>query len=117
DRLAFSSRRGATWDIYVRSADGLGLLRLTDDPAMDTGPLWSPDGREVVFLSNRGVRWDLYRAPADGLGEVRRLTNHPSREDGASLSPDAARIAFTEDIDRPTSRILVLELASEVVRP
>ena len=42
DRLAFAGRRGATWDIYVRSVDGLGLVRLTDDPAMDTEPIWSP---------------------------------------------------------------------------
>ncbi|RUL88550.1 TolB family protein [Tautonia sociabilis] len=117
DRLAFSSRRGATWDIYVRSADGLAQSRLTDDPAMDTEPIWTPDGLEVVFLSNRGVRWDLYRASADGGREVRRLTNHPSREDGAALSPDASRVAFTDQLGRPTSRILVLELASEVVLP
>ena len=58
DRLAFVSRRGSTWDIYVRSANGLAQTRLTDDPAMDTEPLWTADGREVVFLSNRGVRWD-----------------------------------------------------------
>ena len=117
DRLAFASRRGATWDVYVRSADGLAQARLTDDPAMDTEPIWSPDAREVVFLSNRGVRWDLYRVPADGLGAVRRLTNHPLREDSASLSPDAARVAFTDGLGRPGSRILLLDLASEVARP
>lgn len=117
DRLAFSSRQGASWDIFVRSADGMSLSRLSDNPAMDTEPLWSPDGREVVFLSNRGVRWDLYRAPADGSAPPRRLTNHPSREENASLSPDASRIAFTDHPGRPTSRILLLDLASEVVRP
>jgi TolB protein len=117
DRLAFASRRGGTWDIYVRSADGLAQARLTDDPAMDTEPRWTPDGREVLFLSNRGVRWDLHRAPSSGLGAVRRLTNHPRREDAASLSPDATRLAFTDGIGRPDSRILILDLASEVVRP
>ena len=117
DRLAFASRRGATWDIYVRSGSGLGLTRLTDDPAMDTEPIWSPDGAEVVFLSNRGVRWDLYRADADASGVVRRLTNHPRREDGAALSPDASRIAFTDDAGRSSSKILLLDLAGEVTRP
>ncbi|QDV34824.1 TolB family protein [Tautonia plasticadhaerens] len=116
-RLAFAGRRGASWDVYVRSADGLAQIRLTDDPAMDTEPLWTPDGREVAFLSNRGVRWDLYRIPADGLGAVRRLTNHPRREDTAALSPDASRVAFTDDLGRPGSRILLLDLASEVARP
>jgi TolB protein len=117
DRLAFASRQGASWDIFVRSADGMSLARLSDNPAMDTEPFWTPDGREVIFLSNRGVRWDLYRVPADGSIAPRRLTNHPSREDGASLSPDASRIAFTDQPGRPSSRILILDLASEVVRP
>jgi Tol biopolymer transport system component len=48
---------------------------------------------------------------------VRRLTNHPRREDAASLSPDASRLAFTDNIGRPDSRILILDLASEVDRP
>ncbi|WP_169976903.1 PD40 domain-containing protein [Tautonia rosea] len=117
DRLAFSSRQEASWDIFVRSADGMSLARLSDNPAMDTEPIWTPDGREVIFLSNRGVRWDLYRAPADGSAVPRRLTNHPSREENASLSPDASRIAFTDQPGRPNSRILILDLASEVVRP
>ena len=117
DRLAFAARRGATWDIYVRSGLGLALSRLTDDPALETEPFWSPDGLEVIFLSNRGVRWDLYRADADASGSVRRLTNHPLREDGAALSPDASRVAFTDDDGRPGSNILLLDLASEVTRP
>lgn len=117
DRLAFASRRGSSWDIYVRSADGLNLFRLTDDPSMDSEPFWTPDGSEVVFLSNRGVRWDLFRAPADGSSAARRLTNHPSREDGASLSPDASRVAFTDQLGRPNSQILLLDLASETALP
>ena len=42
DRLAFVGRRDANWDIYLRSGDGLGLSRLTDDPALDTQPCWGP---------------------------------------------------------------------------
>ena len=81
--------RDANWDVYLRSADGLGLARLTDDPALDTQPTWAADGRSVVFLSDRGNRWDLYRVAAEA-GPADRLTDHVRREDNPSLAPTAA---------------------------
>ncbi len=117
DRLAFVGRADANWDIYVRSADGLGLARLTDDPALDTQPVWASDGRSVVFLSDRGNRWDLYRVPADGRGAAVRLTDHVRREDNPSLSPDGRKVAFVDGRSRPDGSILVLDLDRGTVRP
>lgn len=116
DRLAFVASDGGNWDVYLRSADGLNLSRLTDDPSTDTCPVWTRDGREVVFLSDRANRWDLYKVPATG-GETVRLTDHRRREDQADLSPDGRLVAFTERPGRPESRILILDLARGSVRP
>jgi TolB protein len=116
DRLAYSGRRDANWDIYVRSADGLSVARLTDDPALDTRPLWTDGGRTLVFLSNRGNRWDLYRIPADGRAAPVRLTDHRRREEGADLRPDGAVVAFHDAPGRPDGRILLLDLARGSVR-
>lgn len=115
-RLAFVASDGGNWDLYLRSADGLVLTRLTDDPATDTFPVWTRDGSEVVFLSDRGNRWDLYKVPASG-GAPTRLTNHSRREDQADLSPDGRLVAFTERPGRPESRIWILDLARGSVRP
>jgi Tol biopolymer transport system component len=117
DRLAFVARVAANWDIYIRSADGTGLLRLTDDPATDTFPCWTHDGRAVVFLSDRFNRWDLHRVSADGRENAEQLTNHRRREDQASLSADGMHIIFTDGLGRADSRILILNLASGTVRP
>lgn len=117
DRLAFVARLNANWDVYVRSADGANLVRLTNDPGLDTFPIWSADGRAVIFLSNRGNRWDLYKSPADGRGAASRLTNHRRREDQATLSPDGRWVAFTDGPGRRDSRILLLDLASGTTRP
>ena len=116
DRLAFVGRRASSWDVCVRSADGMALLRLTDDPALDTYPLWTPDGRALIFLSDRGNRWDLFQVPADGRGPVSRLTNQRRREERPTLSPDATRVAYTEDLGTSGSQILVLDLAAETAR-
>ena len=36
-------------ELYIMNADGSGQRRLTRNPARDGGPLWSPDGRQIVF--------------------------------------------------------------------
>ncbi len=41
-RIAFTSARDGSRDIYVMNGDGSGLIRLTDDPAVDESPTWSP---------------------------------------------------------------------------
>jgi Tol biopolymer transport system component len=40
-------------DVYVLSLDGRDAYRITDDPADDMDPLWSPDSRHLAFRSNR----------------------------------------------------------------
>ena len=60
------SRRDGNWGIYRVNADGSGLKRLTDDPADDGLPTWSPDGRAIAFLSNRSGTWGVWAMTPDG---------------------------------------------------
>lgn len=50
-RIAFSSARGGSADIWTVKPDGQELARLTETPAAETSPAWSPDGREIVYVS------------------------------------------------------------------
>ena len=116
DRLAFVGRADANWDVYVRSGDGFGLTRLTDDPALDTQPAWASDGRSILFLSDRGNRWDLYRVRPEAGAQVDRLTDHVRREDHPSPSPDGRHVAFVDSRGRPEGSILILDLVRGTVR-
>jgi serine/threonine-protein kinase len=52
--------------------------QFTTDPALDSSPIWSGDGSEVVFRSQREEgQDDLYSKAADGSGSVEPLTSNP----------------------------------------
>lgn len=68
------------------NADGTGLRALTDDPAQDVLPAWSPDGTEIAFLSTRDGNEEIYVMNADGTG-VRRLTDDPADDVDPAWSP------------------------------
>jgi len=53
-------------DVYIWSVDGGQAIRLVDHPARDESPLWSPDGRWVVFMSDRDKTKDLWALPMQG---------------------------------------------------
>lgn len=72
-------------DLATINADGTGLRRLTRTRALETNPVWSPDGRLIAFTGDRHVkggnreRWgpdfELYVMRANGTG-IRRLTHN-----------------------------------------
>ena len=47
-----SNRDGAD-EIYVMNADGSNQVRLTNNPAYDMSPAWSPDGTRIAFDTQR----------------------------------------------------------------
>jgi len=67
-RVAFMSSREGNWEIYTVNLDGTGLRRLTNDPAQDGLPTWSPDGRTLAFVSDRGGAWAVWAMRPDGSG-------------------------------------------------
>ena len=96
-----------TSEIYVMDADGGNQRRLTNNPASDSAPSWSPDGKRIVFVSDRDGHvdangWptgDIYVMDADG-GNPQNLTNNLGRDTSPSWSPDGKHIIFSSDRDR-----------------
>ena len=93
-RIAFTSSRDGNNEIYVMNADGSGVTRLTDNPAADQDPAWSPDGTRLAFTSTRDGNAEIYVMNADGSG-VTRLTTDPGRDGHPAWC--GTRIAFQSD--------------------
>jgi Ca2+-binding RTX toxin-like protein len=59
------------------NADGTAESRLTDNPALDGEPAFSPDGQRIAFRSHRDGQAEIYVMNADGSGQT-NLTNDPN---------------------------------------
>jgi hypothetical protein len=93
DVIAFTSERDGNAEIYIMNSDGSNPQRLTNDPAYDAWPVWSPDGSQIAFMSDRSGNPDIYVMDADG-NNVRQLTYHSANDIWPDWSPDGTRIAF-----------------------
>jgi len=91
--IAFNSERERNTDIYIMNADGSDQQRLTDDPAYDAWPAWSPDGSKIAFVSDRSGNPDIYVMDADG-SNLQQLTQNSANDIWPAWSPDGTRIAF-----------------------
>src|SRR5207249_5614981 len=81
------------WDLARRS-----LTPLTFDAGVDMSPVWTPDGRRLIWASTReaGIP-NLYSQPADGTGAVERLTTTPIPQFPTSITPDAKQLLLFEN--------------------
>jgi Tol biopolymer transport system component len=61
------------WDIWLFDITRGVPSKLTTDPADDFDPVWSPDGKDIVFGSERGGRLGLYRQAVVGGSPAERL--------------------------------------------
>ena len=60
-RIAFSSNRSDTYQIYVMNADGSGLFRAVESPYTDVRPQWLPDGSGLIFNREHDGRIEIWQ--------------------------------------------------------
>jgi Tol biopolymer transport system component len=88
------------WDIWIYDLKGESARRMTFDPAIDTMPVWSPDGTRVVFSSSRKKTFDLYLKDTDGAQEEKAIESAPGEDKYPSAwSRDGKYILYTRGTD------------------
>ena len=84
---------GRNIDVWVQDPAHDATTRLTFDPALDTTPVWNPDGKQLAFSSNRSLNFRLYRKNADGSGAEEEIAQAgESAFNSLDWSPDGKSI-------------------------
>lgn len=93
-KLIFSQRTAREdTDLFISRLDGADRQNITNHPAIDTSPTWSPSGRQIAFVSSRDGAGQIYIADADGAN-VRRIVKEGGDADSPAWSPDGRMLAF-----------------------
>src|SRR5262245_9311962 len=71
-RFAFSKRESGQSDIFVKPIGEGEPTRITNDRWIDYGPIWSPDGQQIIYLSSRNDQLEVWQVPQTG-GAGRRI--------------------------------------------
>ncbi len=124
--IVFVSDRDGNYEIYTMSADGNNQINLSNNPADDESPLWSPDGEWIAFLSDRDLQpsvFSLYTMKSDGT-EIKRLLSdnlaiYPE-DFGAtgpafSWSPDGTKIAVAPNNENFERRVYIIDFATNII--
>ena len=93
-KIAFSYKG----DIFVVPAAGGRALQITTNPAYDSNPKWTADGKNIVFTSYREKSRDIFITSCEG-GTPKRLTFHPGHETLQAVLPDG-KVLFTANIQQ-----------------
>jgi TolB protein len=102
-------------DIYVLDLQTQGLTRITDDPAIDTEAVWTPDGTGLYFTSDRAGAPQIYRIGTNSGDRPKRMTFTGSYNARPRVSPDGTQLAMVT-LDEGSYRIAVQDVASGTQR-
>ncbi|HYT65842.1 MAG TPA: protein kinase [Vicinamibacterales bacterium] len=99
DRLAYSSERGGSIELFVKNAGGSGKETPLAVPGLIAGKFaahWSPDGKYLLFVAGGRIlaRSDIWARPFDAKQTAFAIAETPYVETQPRVSPDGRWIAF-----------------------
>jgi Tol biopolymer transport system component len=99
-----------TSDIWVYDPQRDTMTRLTFGPSASRYPIWSPDGRYIVYEAvGVGMSWTR----SDGSGKPQSLTQSKDQQTPWSFTSDGKRLAFLETGPQNEYDIWTISLESD----
>jgi Tol biopolymer transport system component len=87
-------RSGSNADVWVLETERGVASRLTSGAGIHISPIWSPDGRTILF--GFGAPFNMFRMSADGSGSEERVTQSPNRQSMYDWSHDGRFVIYQE---------------------
>ncbi len=98
--IAFAALRGAVGDIYTVNLDTREVVNLTKDDFADYGPVYSPDGKYIIYNARVSGNQKLFRIDLPG-GKKTQLT-FGTQDESAAQFVDDHTIVFSSTATDPT---------------
>jgi Tol biopolymer transport system component len=77
--IAFSSNRSGNNDVYLMTGDGSSPVNLTNNPANDSYPFFSPDSNWIAYTTDRNGNDEVYIMGANGQNNY-NFTRNPAQD-------------------------------------
>ena len=114
-RIAYQTF-GKEWSVWVYDLNRGTASRLTGEGWVQY-PIWTPDGKRLVFGWCASGPQNLYWQHADGSSPMERLTTSENWQCPGSFTPDGSTLAFVEDHPETGEDILLLDMKSRRMTP
>jgi len=94
-QIAFASDRNGFWDLYLLDLASGEVSQITDTPAYDSAPSWSPDGQWLVHETYTDDNLEIVvTSVTDPSQQLIPLSQHPASDHSPAWAPDGRHIAF-----------------------
>lgn len=105
---------GNSRGVWLYDVDRGFATRFSTGSAVERAPVWSTDGRTIIFTSNRNGHFDLYQKQSNGSGQSELLYSDELEKYPTSVSPDGNFLLYyTLDNPRGANHVWVLPLRAE----
>jgi len=116
-RIAAHRHEATGGDIWIIEPSGSDTRLTFNASQHNASPVWSPDGRDIVYSSLRQGKSGLYRKRSDGTGTEELLIESELPKAPLSWSPDGSRLVFGVQDPKTKSDLWVLSLADKKAEP
>ncbi len=95
--IVYSSDRSGNFEVYTLDPQTGLVTQLTNHPASDIEPAWSPDGEFIAFVSDRDGDYELFVMRADG-SDLQQLTANNGEDRLPRWQPGGEHIIYSSDV-------------------
>jgi Tol biopolymer transport system component len=112
-RVAVSKTSGQAANIWLLDLTRDTSTKFTFGSAVDTAPVWSPDGSRIVFSSNRDGQFNLYQKPASGVKDEEVLLKSSEAKYPWGWSRDGRFLLYSVNNPKTKSDTWVLPMEGD----